>query len=52
MTLEHLWDDDGGMDSPAYFSYQGLPAWQIRILKDYPRIYLEPDPRTIDDLRN
>jgi hypothetical protein len=40
------------MNSPVYFSYQGLPSWQIRILKQFPSIYLEPDPRSIDDLRN
>jgi len=39
------------MDYPAPFSFQGLPSWQVRIIKDYPKIYLEPDPRLIGDLR-
>jgi hypothetical protein len=34
------------------FSYQGLPSWQVRIIQDYPRIYLEPDPLTLGDLRD
>ena len=44
MTLGLFANDDSGMDSPTPFSYQGLPNWQVRIIKDYPKIYLEPDP--------
>ena len=35
----------------SFFSYQGLPSWQVGIIKEYPRIYIEPDPRQIDDMR-
>jgi len=51
MTLSSPSIKDDGMDSRAPFSLQGLPAWQVRIIKDYPRIYLEPDPVRIEDLR-
>jgi hypothetical protein len=40
------------MAATSPFSYQGLPTWQVRIIKDYPRIYLEPDPRYVEDIRN
>jgi hypothetical protein len=52
MTLSPTTDNDGGMAALLPFSYQGLPSWQIRIIKDYPKIYLEPDPRLIGDLRD
>jgi hypothetical protein len=36
------------MPNLSLHCYRGLPDWQVRIIKDYPRIYLEPDPRVLE----
>jgi hypothetical protein len=52
MTAPPMTGDDGFMANLVPFSYQGLPSWQVRTIKDYPKIYLEPDPRFLKDVRD